>query len=146
MKKHLRRWRYSQLKFHWDNPSFIPVSTSSTDQPADLAQGLGVIQSGRNGVTAAVTARDGTCKTIRSKKKKKREGPSKDEEIQRRTVPCAEDDGVVFSRIRVTHKEGAAAAADAENALVGLAGTLGQKTPSLSSAARREETDGGEKR
>lgn len=61
-------------------------------------------------------------------------------------MPCAEDDGVVFSRIRVTHKEGAAAAADAENALVGLTGTLGQKTPSLSSAARREETDGGEKR
>lgn len=62
-------------------------------------------------------------------------------------MPRAEDDGVGFSRVRVTHKEGAAAAADAENALVWLAGTLGQKTPSLSSAARREETDrGGGKR
>lgn len=43
-------------------------------------------------------------------------------------MPCAEDDGVVFSSIRVTHKEGAAAAVEeAENASVWLTGTLGEK-------------------
>lgn len=62
---------------------------------------------------------------------------SKDEEIQRGSVPCAEDDGVVFSSIRVTHKERAAAEADAKNASVWLTGTLGEKIPSFTSAAWR---------
>lgn len=57
-------------------------------------------------------------------------------------MPCAADDGVVFSSIRVTHKEGAAAPADAENALVWFARTLGQKTPSFTSAACGEERGG----
>lgn len=61
--------------------------------------------------------------------------PSKDEEIQRGSVPRAEDDGVVFPTIRVTHKGGAAAAADAENALVWITGTLGEKKPPFTSAA-----------
>lgn len=71
-------------------------------------------------------------------KKKKREshkGSSKDEEIQRGSVPCAEDDGVVFSSIRVTHKEGAAAVADAENVSVWLTGILGEKITPFTSAA-----------
>lgn len=33
---------------------------------------------------------------------------SKDEEIQRGSVPCAEDDGVVFFSIRLAHREGIA--------------------------------------
>lgn len=72
-------------------------------------------------------------------KKERRQRSSKDEEIQMGSVPCAEDDGVVFSSIRVAHKEGAAAAADAENALVWLAGIQEQKTPPFTSAACGEE-------
>lgn len=50
-------------------------------------------------------------------------------------MPCAEDDGVVFSSIRVTRKEGTAVVADAENASVWLTGTLGEKIPPFTSAA-----------
>lgn len=57
-------------------------------------------------------------------------------------MPCAEDDGVVFSSIRVAHKEGAAAAADAENASVWLTGTLGEKIPPFTSAACGEDREG----
>lgn len=79
------------------------------------------------------------------KKKRKKErdkSSSKDEEIQRGSMPCAEDDGVVFSSIRVAHKEGAAAAADAENASVWLTGTLGEKIPPFTSAACGEDREG----
>lgn len=54
-------------------------------------------------------------------------------------MPCAQDDGVVFSSIRVTHKEGAAAAADAENESVWLTGTPGDKIPPFTSAAWGED-------
>lgn len=50
-------------------------------------------------------------------------------------MPCAEDDGVVFFGIRVTHKEGAAAVTDAENASVWLIWTLGEKISPFSFAA-----------
>ena len=39
----------------------------------------------------------------------------------------AEDDGVVFSSVRVALREAAAAAAGAKNASVWLTGTLGEK-------------------
>lgn len=48
-------------------------------------------------------------------------------------MPCAED-GVDFSSIRVTHKKGAAAEADAEDASVWLTGTLGEKITPFTSA------------
>lgn len=77
-----------------------------------------MIQPGHNCISSALATAPEKARDKRS---------SKDEEIQRGSVPCAEDDGVVFSSVRVTHKAGAAAAADAENASVWLTGTLGQK-------------------
>lgn len=56
-------------------------------------------------------------------------------------MPCAQDDGVVFSSIRVTHKEGAAAAADAENESVWLTGTPGDKIPPFTFAAWGEDRE-----
>lgn len=87
-----------------------------------------MIQPGQNGVLSALT-------TAPEKKRERHKRSSKDEEIQSGFVSCAEDDGVVFSSIRVTHKEGPAAAAEAENASVWLIGTLGEKTPPFTSAA-----------
>lgn len=69
----------------------------------------------------------------RPPEKQESEKTSKDEEIQKGSVSCAEEDGVVLFTIRV--KEGAAVLADEENASVWLTGTLGEKTPPFRSAS-----------
>ena len=94
---HLRRWRYKNLNFHRDNPRFLPVlHVRRWLSKSGLAQGSGAIQPGRGFVPSALAPE-------RKKEKKEREREKQeDEEIERGSVPCAEDDGVVFSSIRVT--------------------------------------------
>lgn len=51
-------------------------------------------------------------------------------------MPGAEDDGVVFSSVRVALREAAAAAAGAKNASVWLTGTTGREESTFNPAAR----------